>query len=81
MERLPTGHWSLRGNAAYFWADKWPGGELVIGGDGLAVGYLKNEHMTNEKFITLNSSGERAYRTGDWARSMPDGRLECLGRI
>jgi len=56
-------------------------GELVIGGDGLAIGYLNNPEMTAEKFTRLAGTGERIYRTGDLARYMPDGRLECLGRI
>lgn len=56
-------------------------GELVIGGDGLAIGYLNNPEMTAEKFTTLSGSVERIYRTGDLARYLPDGRLECLGRI
>lgn len=56
-------------------------GELVIGGDGLAIGYLDKPELTAEKFTTLAGSDERIYRTGDLARTMPDGRLECLGRI
>lgn len=56
-------------------------GELVIGGDGLAMGYLNNPEMTAEKFTALAGGGKRIYRTGDLARCLPDGRLECLGRI
>lgn len=56
-------------------------GELVIGGDGLALGYLGLPEMTAEKFTALAGSGEKVYRTGDLARYMPGGRLECLGRI
>ena len=29
---MPCGYWSMKGNNAYFWADKWPGKELIIGG-------------------------------------------------
>ncbi|MCD6520274.1 MAG: alpha-L-fucosidase [Anaerolineae bacterium] len=32
MEWSPTGQWTLKGNVGYFWCDRWPGGELVIGG-------------------------------------------------
>jgi amino acid adenylation domain-containing protein len=56
-------------------------GELVIGGDGLAIGYLGNPELTAEKFTRLAGTDERVYRTGDLAKFLPGGRLECLGRI
>lgn len=59
-------------------------GELYIGGDGLARGYLNRRELTEERFIThpLNpDSGARLYRTGDLARYRPDGALEHLGRV
>ncbi|MEM7342693.1 MAG: amino acid adenylation domain-containing protein [Chloroflexota bacterium] len=59
-------------------------GELYIGGDGLAVGYLKRDELTNEKFIPHPFStdpGKRIYNTGDLARYLPDGRVACLGRV
>ncbi len=57
-------------------------GELLIGGDGLALGYLDREELTAEKFVPDPfRSGERVYRTGDLARWRVDGTLECLGRI
>ncbi|MED2945319.1 amino acid adenylation domain-containing protein [Bacillus swezeyi] len=55
-------------------------GELMIGGDGLARGYLNNQKLTDAAFV-LNESGERVYRTGDLARWLPDGNIEFLGRI
>ena len=59
-------------------------GELHIGGDGLARGYLNRPELTVEKFIAnpfSNESGGRLYKTGDLTRYLPDGKIECLGRI
>ncbi|WP_026883714.1 non-ribosomal peptide synthetase, partial [Clostridium akagii] len=57
-------------------------GELCIGGDGLARGYLNNEKLTAEKFIDNPFvRGEKIYRTGDLARWLSDGNMEYLGRI
>ncbi|MCP4663311.1 MAG: amino acid adenylation domain-containing protein, partial [bacterium] len=55
-------------------------GELVIGGDGLARGYLGHPAATAERFIPA-IAGERLYRTGDLVRFLADGHLEFLGRI
>jgi amino acid adenylation domain-containing protein len=60
------------------------GGELYIGGDGLAWGYFKRPELTAEKFIPNPYSqepGARLYRTGDLARYWPDGAVEFLGRL
>ncbi len=54
-------------------------GELFIGGDGLALGYLNRPELTRERFIAHAVAG-RLYRTGDLARWLPDGCLEFLGR-
>jgi amino acid adenylation domain-containing protein len=57
-------------------------GELYIGGDGVARGYLRRPDLTAEKFIPNPIRPEdRLYRTGDLARYRPDGEIECLGRI
>jgi amino acid adenylation domain-containing protein len=59
-------------------------GELCIGGDGLALGYLNDPRLTSEKFIPNPFSripGDRFYRTGDLVRFRPDGDLVFLGRI
>jgi non-ribosomal peptide synthetase component F len=58
-------------------------GELFIGGEGLARGYLNNEQLTTEKFIPDPFSGQpgaRLYKTGDRARYLADYSIELLGR-
>ena len=54
-------------------------GELLIGGDGVTLGYLNRPELTAEKFIDYN--GERVYRTGDLAKFTAEGPVDCLGRI
>ncbi len=58
-------------------------GELCIGGRGVAEGYLRRPELTAEKFIVdpFDPKGTRIYRTGDLARFLPDGEIECLGRV
>ncbi len=57
-------------------------GELFLGGDGLARGYLNQPELTAEKFIASPfEPGKRLYRTGDLARYLEDGRIEFLGRL
>lgn len=58
-------------------------GELLIGGDGVVTGYHARPELTSERFVPVRFTGqqERVYRTGDLARYLPDGRIECLGRI
>ncbi|HEX6044332.1 MAG TPA: amino acid adenylation domain-containing protein, partial [Pyrinomonadaceae bacterium] len=59
-------------------------GELLLGGEGLARGYLQRGELTAECFIPDGFSGragERLYRTGDLCRYRADGRLEYLGRL
>jgi pyochelin synthetase len=55
-------------------------GELYIGGLGLALGYLGDEELTTNRFITHPQTRERLYRTGDLGRYLPDGNIEFLGR-
>ncbi|WP_033679306.1 AMP-binding protein, partial [Bacillus gaemokensis] len=57
-------------------------GEICVGGDGLARGYLNRDELTREKFVTNPFvPGERMYRTGDIGRWLPDGTIEYLGRM
>ena len=56
----------------------WVPGELWVGGTGLALSYVGEPQLTEEKFILHNQ--ERWYRTGDMGRYWPDGRMEFLGR-
>ncbi|GGV90958.1 non-ribosomal peptide synthetase [Streptomyces massasporeus] len=56
-------------------------GEIVVGGAGLAVGYLNDPELTAERFVPHpDGSGARLYRTGDRGRLLPDGAIEYLGR-
>jgi hypothetical protein len=60
------------------------GGELHIGYDGLARGYVNQPELSAEKFIPnpfSDEPGARLYRTGDRARFLPDGEIDFLGRI
>lgn len=58
-------------------------GELYIGGDGLAQGYLNRPELTEERFIPNPFCPEptaRLYKTGDLVRYLPDGNIEFIGR-
>ena len=69
-------------------------GEIVIAGEGVALGYLNRPELTEDRFIPDDFSknhpeqnqpaqidGRRAYRTGDSGRWHHDGTLEHLGRL
>ncbi|MFU8830196.1 MAG: AMP-binding protein, partial [Phycisphaerales bacterium] len=55
-------------------------GELLVGGDGLALGYLGRDDLTAERFV-FDSDGTRWYRTGDLVERLPDGSIRFVGRI
>lgn len=54
-------------------------GELLLGGDCLAAGYINRPELTAERFI--ESGGARWYRSGDRVRRRGDGVFEYLGRL
>ena len=59
-------------------------GELHIGGAGIARGYLNREELTRERFIEdpfTPYGGKYLYKTGDLARVLDNGEIECLGRL
>ncbi len=56
-------------------------GELLLGGAGVARGYVNRAEETAERFIADPFGAGRVYRTGDRARFLPDGAIEFLGRI
>jgi amino acid adenylation domain-containing protein len=59
-------------------------GEIYIGGPGVARGYIGAPELTRERFVPdpfANNPSARLYKTGDLARWLPDGSIDCLGRI
>ena len=59
-------------------------GEVYVGGDLLARGYVNLPERTAQRFLEdpfSSKAGARMYRTGDKGRILPDGSLEVLGRI
>ncbi|MCP4103950.1 MAG: amino acid adenylation domain-containing protein [Desulfobacteraceae bacterium] len=59
-------------------------GELYLGGDGVAQGYLNRPNLTCDKFIPnpfSDKSEDRIYKTGDIGRYLPDGNIEFIGRM
>jgi len=55
-------------------------GEIYVGGDGLACGYVNRPELNSAKFVHSPFGDERLYRTGDLARWLADGNIEFLGR-
>lgn len=56
-------------------------GELYIGGDVLARGYINSPESTAHRFPVDPFNGGRMYRTGDAARMREDGTIETFGRL
>jgi amino acid adenylation domain-containing protein len=57
-------------------------GEIYIGGDGVAEGYLARPDLTSERFLPnpFDPNLGKIYKTGDMGRFLGDGAIECLGR-
>jgi amino acid adenylation domain-containing protein len=58
-------------------------GEMLIGGDALAHGYLNLPDLTAERFISnpfSKENGGKLFKTGDLAKYLPDGNIEFMGR-
>ncbi len=87
--RVPIGR--PRANRSVYILDKYGNpapplipGELHIGGNLLAKGYLNRPELTQERFIgnpLFEGSSERLYKTGDRVRFLSDGNLNFMGRI
>ncbi|AIB42463.1 non-ribosomal peptide synthetase [Pseudomonas sp. WCS374] len=58
-------------------------GELYLGGEGAARGYLERPALTAERFVPdpFGKPGSRVYRSGDLTRGRPDGVVDYLGRV
>lgn len=58
-------------------------GEIYIGGEGIARGYVGRPDLTSERFIddTFSGSGGKIYKTGDWGKMLDNGEVQYLGRI
>jgi amino acid adenylation domain-containing protein len=85
-DAIPIGD-AIAGTRVYILDDKFAPvgegevGELVVGGDGVALGYLNRPELTAEKFVDdVFTPGAKLYRTGDLVRRRPDGAIDFLGR-
>ncbi|WP_144153912.1 non-ribosomal peptide synthetase/type I polyketide synthase [Paraburkholderia sp. BCC1885] len=85
-EAIPIGH-AIAGTSVYIVDDQLVPvgdgevGELVVGGDGVALGYLNRPELTAQKFVDdVFKPGASLYRTGDLVRRRADGAIDFLGR-
>jgi alpha-L-fucosidase len=83
MEWMPTGQWTLKGNTAYFWCNRWPGSELAIGG--LQARVRKASLLATGAPIAFEQDAKRLVLKG-LAGTNPDSiagvaviKLECEG--
>ncbi|WP_310633824.1 non-ribosomal peptide synthetase/type I polyketide synthase [Paraburkholderia sp.] len=85
-DAIPIGH-AIAGTQAHIVDEKLAPvadgevGELVVGGDGVALGYLNRPDLSAEKFVDdVFTPGAKLYRTGDLVRRRADGAIDFLGR-
>jgi len=91
LGKKPTLGWPIPGVQAYVMGDRLTSaadgevGELLLAGDGVALGYVGDELLTSSKFPLVNIAGEveakRCYRTGDLVRRLPTGEFDYLARV
>ena len=59
-------------------------GEIVIGGDGVSLGYLNRNDLNEARFINnpfVSDINSKIYLSGDLGRLLPNGQVQCLGRL
>ena len=58
-------------------------GEIYLGGDGVARGYVGRPDLTADRFVPdpFGADGGRLYRSGDLGRWLEDGTVEFVGRV
>ncbi|HTI07449.1 MAG TPA: amino acid adenylation domain-containing protein, partial [Puia sp.] len=85
LDSIPVGK-PIHGSTAYILGDQLSLlpigaiGEICLGGNGLARGYLNQPDLTAEKFVTNPFREGRVYKTGDLGRWLPDGNIAFIGR-
>ncbi len=59
-------------------------GQICIGGEGVSRGYINQPALSQSSFIKYNDGNGTTitlYKTGDLGKVLPDGDIQCLGRI
>lgn len=81
LQNMPTGQWSVRGNTAFFWCNRWPGKELTIGG--FQVNVKRVSYLVSGKEIAFEQKGRQLFLR-DLPEKNPDKlvgvtviRIEC----
>lgn len=69
LDRPITGKWTLKGKTAYYWCDRWPGGELAIGG--LRTRLVKASYLATGRAIRFTQTRDRLILRG-LPKSNPD---------
>ncbi len=56
-------------------------GEICVTGEGVSLGYINNQKLTDERFVDNPFGDGKMYRSGDLAEWLPDGNLRYVGRM